>query len=168
MRIIKRTTVFAAFVALGSVCMMAAESGVTFLFNDGTTASFAFSSRPKIVVSQDGLIVSAHGRGDASYQFADVRRYYFVSDIDAGIDSVRGGGASSAVCRPVFRYAFGIVAVSGMRRGESLRAYSVGGAAVGAAVADADGNASIDLSGAAHGIYVISTGSGVSFKVINN
>lgn len=159
---------FAAFAALGSVCMMAAEPGVAFLFNDGTTASFAFSSRPKIVVSQDGLTVSAQGRGDASFQFADVRRYYFVSDIDAGIEGVRGDGASSAVSRPVFRYASGVVAVSGMRRGESLRAYSVGGAAVGSAVADADGNASVDLSGVAHGIYVISTGSGVSFKVIKN
>ena len=141
----------------------AATPGVTFLFTDGTKASFAFSAAPKITVTSTGITLSAAGQEDASYQFSAVRRYYFEDDVKTAIGRVDADGAAS---HPLFSYANGTVSVSGMKAGERIRAVSMNGAAVASAVAGRQGNASVDLSAAGAGVCVVSTGGGVSFKVI--
>lgn len=151
-----------ALLAFGSSAL-AATPGVTFLFTDGTKASFAFSSAPKITMTSTSIIVSAADQESASYEFSKVQRYYFEDDVQTAIKRVDADGA---VSNPLFSYASGAVSVSGMKAGERIRVVSVSGAAVASAAADAQGSASVDLSSASAGVYVVSTDGGVSFKVI--
>ena len=151
-----------ALLAFGSSAL-AATPGVTFLFTDGTKASFAFSASPKITVTSTGVTLSAAGQEDASYEFSEVQRYYFEDEVQTAVGRI---GADGAASRPVFSYSGGVVSVSGLKAGERIRAVSMSGAAVASAAADSQGNAGVDLSRTGAGVYVVSTEGGVSFKVI--
>ena len=148
------------FMSLGS---FAATPGVTFLFSDGTKASFAFVDKPVIAVTADGLTVSANGASDVSYAFANVQKFYFEDDIVTAIEQVKNDVSAQ---RPVFAYVGGVVTVSGLSAGERLAVATINGSQVSAAKADSEGNARVNLSSAPAGVYVVSTGSGVSFKLL--
>ena len=149
--------------ALGSLTAMAATPGVTLLFSNGTKASFAFANKPVIDVTTDGLTVSATGASDVSYSFADVEKFYFEDDIVTAIERVKDDVSAQ---RPVFTYVGGVVTVIGMTAGERLAVVTINGSQVSAAKADNEGNARINLGSAPTGVYVVSTGSGVSFKLL--
>ena len=152
--------------ALALICsdVMAGEPGVTFLFTNGQKASFAFANKPEIILTVDGLSVSSSKTSTASYLFADVQKFYFEDDvIENGISQVQG---SASTQRPVFNYVDGVVTVSCMAAGERLSVVTLDGSQVNAAKADAEGNASINFGNAPTGVYVVSTGSGVSFKLL--
>ena len=153
-----------ALLALGSSAW-AATPGVTFLFSNGEKASFAFSAVPKITMTSTGVTVSASGQEDAGYQFSAVQRYYFEDDIQTAIGRVDADGPAF---HPLFSYAGGVVSVSGLKAGGHIRVVSMSGAVAASAVADQQGNASVDLSAASSGVYAVSIDGGVSFKVIKN
>ena len=90
-----------------------------------------------------------------------MQRYYFEDNIETSVQSV----SSEKTANPVFSYSNGVIAVGGLKTAESVSVYSIGGSKVGEAKADADGRASVDISGAANGVYMVSTDSGVSFKL---
>ena len=148
--------------ALLSFDAMANEPGVTFLFNDGKTASFLFSTQPKVTVGSDELTVSSTDVSSVSYTIANVQRFYFEKNIITGIHDVSAGSASG----PVFVYNHGVITVSGLKSKERVSVYSIGGSKVAESKAGSNGCASVDISGAVRGVYVISTGSGVSFKLL--
>ena len=151
--------------SLAFLCMnaMAGEPGVTFLFSNGTKASFAFANKPEIVVDNDGITVSSSNSNPVSYTFADVQKFYFEDDIATAIGQVKDDVSAQ---HPVFTYAGGVVTVSGMTAGERLSVVTLDGSQVSATKADNEGNARIDLGSAPTGVYVVSTGSGVSFKLL--
>lgn len=138
-----------ALLALGSSAW-AATPGVTFLFSNGEKASFAFSAVPKITMTSTGVTVSASGQEDAGYQFSAVQRYYFEDDIQTAIGRVDADGPAS---HPLFSYAGGVVSVSGLKAGGHIRVVSMSGAVAASAVADQQGNASVDLSAASSGVF---------------
>ena len=141
---------------------MAGEQGVTFLFRNGTKASFAFSAKPCLAMTADGISVTAVGENTATFLFSDVQRYYFEDISLSSIKAVKDQTASS----PVFRYANGAVTVQGMKPGERVSVATVSGALVSTASADAQGTAQVDLSASPKGMYVIGTASGVSYKIV--
>lgn len=141
---------------------MAGEPGVTFLFTNGQKASFTFASKPDIVVGTDGLTVSSSNSASVIYTFADVQKFYFEYDILTDIRNVK----SEASVSTVFSYNNGIIVVSGLNASECVSVFSIGGSKVGEAVADNAGCASVDISDVANGVYLVSTGSGVSFKLL--
>ena len=141
---------------------MAGEPGVTFLFSNGQKASFAFVSKPEIVVGNDGITVSSSTAPSVSYTFANVQRYYFEDNIETGVQSV----SSETMSNPVFSYCNGLIAVGGLKAADCVNVYSIGGSNVGETKADADGRASVDISGLANGVYVVGTSRGVSFKLL--
>lgn len=147
--------------SLGS---FAATPGVTLLFSNGLKASFAFASKPRIVVTADAVSISSYCTSAVSYSFADVQRFYFEDDVvETGISQIEG--ASSAM-HPVFNYVDGVVTVSGMASSENLTIVNLNGSRVSAAKADGVGNASINLCNAPIGVYIVRTGNGVSFKLL--
>ncbi len=141
--------------------VMAGEPGVTFLFTNGRKASFTFTSNPKIAVGSDGITISSSNASSVGYTFANVQRYYFEDNIEMSVQSV----SSKKTANPVFSYSNGVIAVGGLKTAESVSVYSIGGSKVGEAKADADGRASVDISGATNGVYMVSTDNGVSFKL---
>lgn len=147
--------------SLGS---FAATPGVTLLFSNGSKASFAFASKPRIVMTADALTVSSSCTAAVSYSFADVQRFYFEADVvETGISQVE---CAWSVMHPVFNYVDGVVTVSGMASNENLTIVNLNGSRVSAAKADGAGNASINLCNVPIGVYIVSTGSGVSFKLL--
>ena len=164
MKIFSKRIALFAVMALMSLDSSGATPGVTFLFSNGQKASFAFASKPEIVVTREGLAVTSSNAAAVYYQFTDVQRFYFEDDvIDTSIHQTEGAASAQ---HPVFTYAGGIVTVRGMAAGERLSAVNLSGNPVNAANANAEGNASIDLSSAPAGVYIVSTGNGVSFKLL--
>ena len=84
-----RKIIMSMALALCSLSAMAATPGVTFLFSNGTKASFAFADKPVIDVTADGLTVSATGASEVSYSFADVQKFYFEDDVETAIGQVK-------------------------------------------------------------------------------
>ena len=152
-----------AVMSLLSFGCFAATPGVTFLFSNGQKATFAFTSKPEISVTSDGLTISSSNTSAVSYSFADVQKFYFEDDITTGIPQVEG---ATSAHRPVFNYVNGIVTVCGLAIGERFAAFALNGSQIGTVKADAQGNASIDLSSVPAGVYVVCTGNGVSFKLL--
>ena len=148
--------------ALYSLCSTAGEPGMTFLFTNGQKASFAFAYKPEINVGDDGITISSSNTDSVSYTFADVQRFYFEDDIETGIQDV----SSDASVNPVFSYSNGKITVSGLKSTECVSVFSVSGSKIAEAKADNAGYACIGLSGVASGVYVVSTGNGVSFKLL--
>ena len=152
-----------AVLALLSLGAFAATTGVTFLFSNGQKATFAFASKPEIVVTSDGLTITSSTSSDVSYSFADVQKFYFGDEVTNDIQQVQG---TTSAHRPVFNYVDGVVSVSGMASGERLDVVALSGSKINATKADSRGNASINLGNVPAGIYVVSTSSGVSFKLL--
>ena len=139
------------------------NSGVTFLFTNGQKASFLFTSKPVIAFDNDGLTVSSSGAASVSYTFAEVDRFYFEDNIETGISHA---GMERQEMHPVFSYNNGIISIYGLKYGESVSVYSIGGSKVCTANAGPDGTANADISNVVSGVYVVGTGSGVSFKLL--
>ncbi len=163
MKTFAKRFVLPAVMALMSLGGFAATPGVTFLFSNGQKASFAFASKPEIRITVEGITISSTDASTVSYAFAHVQKFYFEDDVITGIQQVEDSGAAK---HPVFNYVGDAVTVSGMAAGECLSVVTLSGSQVSAIKADNAGNACVDLSGAPAGVYVVSTGSGVSFKLL--
>ncbi len=142
---------------------MAGEPGVTFLFNDGKKASLLFSTQPKVMVDGGELTISSTDVSSVSYTIANVRHFYFEDNIATAIPKVDAAFSGS---HPVFAYAGETVTVSDLNAGERVTIVSVNGKVLRNIQADKDGNASANLGGVPMGVYVVSTGSGISFKLL--
>lgn len=160
--LLKRLALPVAMALCGLSSFAAAGSGVTFLLQNGAKASFAFSAKPTISVDTDGITVTAVGHSEVSYLFSEVQRFYFEDDV---LDAVHQAKADAANA-PVFSYANGVVVVSGLVADEQVAVYAVNGHKVNGAKADAAGCARVDISQVSSGVYVVSTGGGVSFKLL--
>lgn len=157
-----KTLVLSVLLLGSATAAMAGETGVTFLFRNGKTASFAFASKPCIAMTAGGVSVTSTTESAAEYQFSDVQRYYF-EEINA--DAIRSVSADAAVT-PVFRYSQGVMTVQGMKPGERISAATVSGSLVSTVKADEQGNARLDLSAMPQGMYVIATAGGVGCKIV--
>lgn len=160
--ILKKRVVLSIAIALLCLGSSAATSGVTFLLTNGAKVSFAFSAKPTVSVNSEGITVSAQEKSDVSYLFSEVDRFYFEDDIETAIQGAKAG----ATATPVFSYANGVVSVTGIAAGEQVAVYSINGSKVNDAKANQAGTASVDISNVPTGVYVVSTGSGVSFKLL--
>ena len=152
-----------AVLPLFSLWAAADTPGVTFLFSNGKKASFAFSSKPEIAVNEDGITISLSNATSVSYRFANVQNFYFEENVvETGISQTEGAES----VHHVFNYVDGVVTVKGMASGERITVATVNGGVVKAARADSQGNANIEIDSEPAGVYVVSTGSGVSFKML--
>jgi hypothetical protein len=158
----RKPLLFTFLLAAASACMAETTSGLTILFKNQTKVSFAFASKPEIAIDTDGITITSTASDAVSYTFDEVQKFYFEDNLETGIQEVK---AESVSC-PVFSYKDGAITVSGLNAAEQVSVFTVGGSKVGEAKADNAGCASLDLSGADSGFYVVSTGGGVSFKLL--
>ncbi len=162
MNYLKKRVVLPVLMALFGLVPLAATPGVTFLLNSGTKVSFAFSAKPSISVSSDGIIVSAQDHDDVCYLFSDVQRFFFEDDVDTAVKGVK----TEKLVNPIFSYVNGVVTVCGISPNEQVAVYSLSGSKVNSEKADHSGRASVDMGHVPAGMYVVSTASGVSFKLL--
>ena len=151
-------------IAMALLCLgsSAATPGLTFLLTNGTKVSFAFSAKPVIFVTSEGITVSTHEQPDVSYLFTEINGFSFAEDVATAIQGVKAGTSAT----PVFSYGNGVVTVSGLAAYEQVVVYSINGGKANGTKADQAGHANIDISNVPSGTYVVSTGSGVSFKLL--
>lgn len=144
--------------ALGGVAVMA-ENGVVLKLKDGSSVGFAFSAQPKIVMGSELTITDAAGLS-VSYDYAEVQNFAWGEVEVTGIDDAR----SANVCDVVFRHAAGIVTVSGLPAGALVSVHTLSGNIVSKKRSDGS-DLSVTLPG--KGLYVVSTTTGASYKVMN-
>lgn len=143
-----------------SMCVLAGEPGVIFLFTNGQKASFTFASKPSIKLGTEALTVTSTDSAAVSYAFADVEYFYFEENIETAIEDVNGEKAA-----PVFSYHNGVIAISALQAAERVSVYAASGSKVAEAKADESGQTTVDISTAAPGVYVVSTSGGLNFKI---
>lgn len=138
---------FAAFAAN-------AEPVLVVTGNAGTETVLSFGATPKVEVTGQGLVVTA---GNKNVEFA-------TNDVVKFAVENRDLDSSAKIEEGVVYFAIGdIVSAKGLKAGSSIEAYTLDGKKIGAAVADENGNAAIDLANA-KGIIIIKTAS-KSFKI---
>ncbi len=158
----RKSLLFTFLLAAASVCMAETTPGLTILFKNQAKVSFAFATKPEIAVSAQGITVTSTAPDAVGYTFDEVQRFYFEDDVT----DIKSINEDQSAQHPVFSYVNGTVSVSGLVAGEQVSVFSVGGSKVGEAKADNAGCANLDISGTDSGIYVVGTGSGVSFKLL--
>ncbi len=163
----RKTVLLVAVLALLSAGARAGVPMVTVLYTNGAKLSLAFDLQPSISSDNFNIWVCGSTLNDCSewvsYGLQDVDRLYFEMDGEVGLTQVKGAGSEQ---HPTVSYAQGVLTAEGMAAGERLKVISAGGSTVGTATADGSGTARVDLVGCSAGTYVVSTGSGVSFKLL--
>ena len=157
----KRTLLLFVILAAYAVSVAEQTSGLTILFSNQEKVSFSFASKPVIEVTSEGLKVSSSTTEPVSYTFADVLRFYFEDDVTA-----IGNIETEQSQHPKFSYANNVINVSGLEKGECVLVSTIGGSTTIMSRADEAGSVNIDLSNTPAGVYLVSVGNYVSFKLL--
>lgn len=157
----KRTLLL--FVVLAAMAVSVAKStpGLTILFCNQEKVSFTFASKPVIEVTSEGLKVSSSDAETVSYTFANVLRFYFEDEVTA----IRNIETEQSQY-PKFSYANNVINVCGLEKGESVLVSSTSGSTITMSRADEAGSVIIDFSNVPTGVYVVSVGNHMSFKLL--
>ncbi len=161
MKNLKRTLAALALALCGVAAYAGSGPGVTVLLRDGGKTSFAFAVKPVMSFAGDGLKISATGQDEVSYLIADVQRFYFEDDINAGISAVAGGSAHAVIA-----YSGGTLSVTGLAGGAKVGVFTSDGKCAATGEAGADGSASLSLGGLPSGVYVVSAPGCAGFKLV--
>lgn len=158
MKFCYRQLVGAMLVSIAAMAMPAdalAERAVVVISKDGTTREVALADVARIDIGQGKLTLhtSAGEANDLAYESLD--RMLIGADMGtSSISSILKDGEIAIWPTLVTSD----IHVSGVEAGSTISVYSAGGVKVASAKADDEGNASIDISGAASGVYVVSAG----------
>jgi len=130
--------------------------------NDGSVTKFALTDVP--VVSFDGDSIEVTAAGEVlKFDLIGVSGYTFSEeDVTTGVNSPTVDAGDTT--KPSFKA--GSAGFSGLKNGSTILVYTITGKAVAAVTADAEGNATVDLSQLPKGIYIIKT-PGKSYKIVN-
>lgn len=140
-----------------------AEDGIIVQMNDGTEVGFAFSKSPTIVTSDSVQIETSEAT--VKYPYANVQKVYWgeVKEPTSAIGKLEQGAAK----RIVFRITADGIEASGLQAGEHVSLYGIDGAQMASGAADNDGGSVLlQLPTGQRGVYIVRTGSGVSYKFI--
>lgn len=137
----------------------AAEKAVVVVASDGTTTEVVLGQVKRIEIGAASATLH-HDGGSHELAFADIDRIIIGSEAAAVKDLLKEGEFAVWPTQTA-----GPVNAVGLAPGTKLSAFSVAGALAGAATADSDGSASIDLSACQPGVYIISDGKN-SVKIV--
>lgn len=96
-----------------------------------------------------------------SYDYSQVARLYFDQVVPSGIQ----GSPAGVVSDVSFSITPSGISVDGLARGEGVRVHTLGGVLVSSWVSSGDVPLEVTLPQGRRAIYVVSTDSGVTFKV---
>ena len=148
----------AAFMTLGAQ----AEKGVVVIAKNGATTEISFPSIGRIDVGTTGLTLLSSDGKTRSISYADLDKVMIGQELSAVNNIIcEGDIAVWPTCVST------TVNIAGIAVGTSVELYSLGGARVATAVAGSDNAASLDMTGCAPGVYIVST-QGRSVKIIKN
>ncbi len=140
--------------------------GVFISFTDGSNAlQLKFESEPQISMTNGGLVVTTTKLGkELTFEFSDVEKMYFglvTDETTSGVTETEVAKKASVV----FAYADGVVKVSGLSSGETVRVVALNGTVYKSVKATAEGTAEFNIDNAQAGVYIVTTNS-LNFKLI--
>lgn len=130
---------------------------------DGQTVTFALANNPVQTYKGAETIVTV-GTDALSYNLESIKEQRFKTiNVATGIKNVRTD--DSPAVRP--QISITGAEVTGLRSGDRVQIYTVGGRLVKQSVADGEGRAAVSMGSLPQGIYILRTPS-KSFKIANN
>ena len=147
----------------GVVNFSQAAPGAKLLLRNGEQVFFSFAHHPVIKTSDTDIVLYVDGKEQIACTLADVQRVEMLNDVETGINL----GNSSDKQSVVFRIGNGTMSIEGLNPKESIAVYSANGAKMVSLKALHNGSLSVPLSALPHGVCVISTASGISYKLYN-
>ncbi len=144
---------------LATLCVMPTFGGVSLvvILTSSEEVTFALSENPSITFSGGNMIVNESP--SYTYSIADVSKYTFKESTPTDVNdaNVTSSGVTFSRLGDVFT-------IEGLPSGVEAYAYGAFGGVVDRTKSDADGVATLNLSAAGAGVYVLSAG-GSSIKV---
>ena len=138
-----------------------ADDGVILTLKDGQELRFLFSKKPRISHGRE-LTIVASDTTSVSYDYSLVRSIRFDESATTAINDING--EDNAVIS--FKVVDGTLYVYGLPVGESVSIYTVSGQRVGMRrQANAEPVLSLPLT--SQGVLVVSTSTGISYRVFN-
>ena len=138
-----------------------ADDGVVLLLTSGREVGFTFSSRPQVVPGDELVVRSADGV-QVSYPYAEVQRLFWGEVTATSVDSPI---ADDVAGRVQFRVSAGELSVDGLPVAECVYLYRADGHLVGTHRQDVEG-ATLRIPLSDGGLYIVRTGTGLSYKVL--
>ncbi len=112
-------------------------SALLITFNDGTTASYVLSEKPKVTFGGGNLLIQT-GEASAEYARADVSRFTFIDAGEAGIEHLGQGSMA-------FEYQNNVVRIAGA----AVEVYATNGSLV------RKGTGTVSLDDLTAGVYIL-------------
>ena len=142
-----------AFAAVAASVEASAVRSVVVISNDGTSREVALADVARIDIGQGKLTLHTTGGDSRDVPYESLDRMLIGAETSA-VSSMLADGDIAIWPTLVTSD----VNVTGLEGGGAVSVYSASGAIVATVAADAEGNASIDMTGAASGVYVVSAG----------
>lgn len=152
---------FVLMLLLGTSMGARADEGVILKLKVGQEVAFAFSGKPCISTGEELGITMPDGT-NVSYDYAEVSSIRFGTYTITGIEET----TSAEGVDVSFRIDGGVLSVSGLPRGESVSLYNLSGQRLASKKQTAT-DSTLSISLPAHGVLVIRTSTGVSYRVMN-
>lgn len=124
--------------------------------NDGTSNSFIFSEMPIITMPEDNVKVISNSFSIEVIR-NDVKRFYF-TDKETAINSPEAENSIMVNCMDKNN-----IYISGLKNGQNVNIYTIGGILAGTSKASLNGDAIVTLNGRQNDVYIIKCGN-KSFK----
>lgn len=148
----------------GVINFSQAEPGAKLLLRNGEQVCFSFAHHPVIKTSDTEIVLYVDGMEQITCALADVQRVEMIDDVETAIN-LEGGAADEKTV--VFSISNGTMTINGLKAKEAIAVYNVNGAKAVSLKALGNGSLSVPLSSLPHGVCVISTASGISYKLYN-
>lgn len=147
----------------GVINFSQAEPGAKLLLRNGEQVCFSFAHHPVIKTSDTEIVLYVDGKEQIVCTLADVQRVEMLDDVETAINLENSSDKMSVV----FSIGNGTMTIDGLKAKESIAVYSVNGAKTVSLKALRNGSLSVPLSSLPHGVCVVNTASGISYKLYN-
>lgn len=145
----------------GVINFSQAEPGAKLLLRNGEQVCFSFAHHPVIKTSDTEIVLYVDGKEQITCALADVQRVEMIDDVETAVNLECGADEKTVV----FSISNGTMTINGLK--EAIAVYNVNGAKAVSLKALGNGSLSVPLSSLPHGVCVVSTASGISYKLYN-
>lgn len=147
----------------GVINFSQAEPGAKLLLRNGEQVCFSFAHHPVIKTSDTEIVLYVDGKEQITCALADVQRVEMIDDVETAVNLECGADEKTVV----FSISNGTMTINGLKVKEAIAVYNVNGAKAVSLKALGNGSLSVPLSSLPHGVCVVSTASGISYKLYN-
>lgn len=138
-----------------------ADNGVVLTLKDGQELRFLYAKKPRISHGRELSIVASDSTA-ISYDYSLVRSIRFEESAATGINDIKGEDNSVIS----FKVVGGTLYVYGLPVGENVSVYTVSGQRI-AMKRQANSESVLSLPLTSQGVLVVSTSTGISYRVLN-